>query len=140
VSCNQTCVGSYHCQASCATASTIIVSSQERSRRRHVLPSPIFDILAELYTRSTHRYTQGVHTAIHKEYTPLYLARTSILLRPSDVEQYLSVFYPSTDPSGQSTPKTTATPGTSLLSNIHGNLHIDCRHDPVLDLMPFFSS
>jgi hypothetical protein len=78
--------------------------------------------------------------AIHKEYTPLYLARTSILLRPSDVEQYLSVFYPSTDPSGQSIPKTTATPSTSLLSNIHGNLHIDCRHDPVLDLMPFFSS
>jgi hypothetical protein len=75
--------------------------------------------------------------AIYKEYTPLYLARTSILLRPSDVEQYRSVFYPSTDPSGQSIPKTTATPGTSLVSNIHGNLHIDCQHDRVLDLMPF---
>lgn len=40
--------------------------------------------------------------AVYKEYTPLYLARISTLLRPSDVERYLSVFYPTTDPFGQS--------------------------------------
>ncbi|KAF2623838.1 hypothetical protein BU25DRAFT_167763 [Macroventuria anomochaeta] len=28
------------------------------------------------------------------EYTPLYLARTIVLLQPSDVERYHAVFYP----------------------------------------------
>ena len=102
------------------------------------LRNRIYDHCVEPETVASLAFSNLRYTcrAVYQEFTPLYLARTTILLRPSEVERYLSVFYPSTDPSGQSIPRTTATPGT-IISNIHGNLRIDCRHDGVLDLMPF---
>lgn len=92
------------------------------------LRNRIYDHCVEPETVASLAFTTLRYTcrAVYQEYTPLYLARTTILLRPSEVERYLSAFYPSTDPCGQSIPRTTATPGISILSNIHGNLRIDC--------------
>lgn len=69
---------------------------------------------------------------LYIEFTPLYLKRTIVSLDHSDVERYLSVFYPNHQD---------LSVGNRLVKGlnpiIHGHIRIHIRQSDVLDLTPF---
>ena len=75
------------------------------------------------------RYTCRV---LYTEYTPIYLARTTVSLQPSDVERYLLVFYPR-----PSTHQIEIESSKVLAPNIHGDILIYISLGETLDLTSF---
>lgn len=71
-----------------------------------------------------------VCSVIRHEYTPLYLARTVVPLRPLNVEQYLAVFYPRLPIRGTN-------PSENLSLNSYGYIRFRLRLGETLDLTPF---
>lgn len=86
---------------------------------KHEPPQPDFGSL---------RYTCRT---LHSEFTPIYLARTVILLQPSNVERYLAAFYPRRTTSSNEKDSSNILP-----PNVHGRLLINVRLGEVLDLTP----
>lgn len=88
-------------------------------RHRHVLSRMEFGGL---------RYCCRV---MYFEFTPIYLARTTVSLQPSNIERYLSVFYPK-----RSTVQDPIMSSNTLSLRTHGVIKISLRLGEVLDLTP----
>jgi hypothetical protein len=71
----------------------------------------------------------------YTEFSPVYLARTAVLIQPADIQRYLAVFYPglrSHEPNMLDTPT-----GLSRVSNLPGRIRIDVPLGTTIDLNSF---
>lgn len=76
---------------------------------------------------------------LYLEFSPLYLARTAVVLQIGDVERYLSVFYPGLCSPETITPDCTTTPGLTRASTSLGRIRIDVPFGATIDLSSFAS-